>query len=36
MGDKLYMVTFRQIDPLFVVDIDSPSNPKIIGELKMP
>ncbi len=36
MGDKLYLVTFEQIDPLFVVDLASVSTPKIIGELKIP
>ena len=36
MGDKLYLVTFEQIDPLFVIDLASVSNPKIIGELKIP
>ncbi len=36
IGDKLYLVTFEQIDPLFVVDIATPKTPKIIGELKIP
>lgn len=36
MGDKLYLVTFEQIDPLFVIDVASPKMPKIIGELKIP
>ena len=36
MGDKLYLVTFEQIDPLFVVDLASVATPKIIGELKIP
>ena len=34
--DKLYLVTFQDIDPLFVVDIENISNPKIIWELKIP
>ena len=34
--DKLYLVTYQNIDPLFVVDIENPSKPKIIGELKIP
>lgn len=34
--DKLYLVTFEQIDPLFVIDIDDISNPEIIWELKIP
>lgn len=36
IGDKLYLVTFEQIDPLFVIDIADTSNPEIIGELKIP
>ncbi len=36
MGDIAYFVTFRQTDPLFSADISDPSNPKIIGELKIP
>jgi inhibitor of cysteine peptidase len=36
MGDKLYLVTFEQIDPLFVIDLASLSTPKIIWELKIP
>ncbi|NCO97849.1 hypothetical protein GW864_01555 [bacterium] len=36
IGDKLYLVTFQQIDPLFVIDITNLSKPKIVGELKVP
>lgn len=36
MGDKAYMVTFRQVDPLFVIDLADPSNPTILGQLKIP
>lgn len=36
MGDKAYVVTFRQTDPLFVVDLNDPQNPKLLGELKVP
>ncbi len=36
MGDKLYMVTFKQIDPLFTIDLSNPEEPKIIGQLKIP
>ncbi|MGH1568369.1 MAG: beta-propeller domain-containing protein, partial [Nitrosopumilus sp.] len=35
MGDRLYMVTFQQIDPFFVIDLSS-DTPKILGELKIP
>jgi uncharacterized secreted protein with C-terminal beta-propeller domain len=30
------LVTYQSIDPLFVVDLENPSKPKIIGELKIP
>ena len=33
--DKLYLVTFRQIDPFFVIDLSN-DQPKILGELKIP
>ena len=36
LGDKAYMVTFRQTDPLFVIDLSSPQNPKVLGYLKIP
>ncbi len=34
--DKAYIVTFRQVDPLFVIDLKDPSLPKVVGELKIP
>jgi uncharacterized secreted protein with C-terminal beta-propeller domain len=36
MGDTLYMVTFRMIDPFFVIDLSNPYSPKLLGELKIP
>ena len=30
------MVTFRQVDPLYTIDLSDHSDPKIVGELKMP
>jgi len=36
MGDKSYLVTFEQVDPLFVIDLSDPKNPKILGKLKIP
>lgn len=36
MGDKAYMVTFVQTDPLFVIDLSNPTNPNVLGELKIP
>jgi len=35
-GDVGYFVTFRQTDPLFSVDLSDPTNPQIIGQLKIP
>jgi len=35
IGDRLYLVTFQQIDPFFVIDL-SEDIPKILGELKIP
>lgn len=34
--DKGYLVTFRQTDPFYVLDLSSPSNPQLKGELKIP
>ncbi len=36
MGDYAYLVTFRRIDPFFVMDLSNPTSPKILGELKIP
>jgi uncharacterized secreted protein with C-terminal beta-propeller domain len=36
MGDRLYMVTFRQVDPFFVIDLKNPENIKELGKLKIP
>jgi uncharacterized secreted protein with C-terminal beta-propeller domain len=36
VGDTAYMVTFEQVDPLFVIDLSTPTAPKIAGELKVP
>lgn len=35
-GDQGYVVTFRQVDPLFVLDLSDPTNPQLTGELKVP
>jgi len=34
--DRAYIVTFKTIDPLFVIDVKDPKNPTILGELKIP
>jgi uncharacterized secreted protein with C-terminal beta-propeller domain len=36
IGDMLYLVTFRQVDPLFVINLTDPANPRLVGELKVP
>ncbi len=36
MGDKAYLVTFKNIDPLFVIDLENPENPSVLGKLKIP
>jgi inhibitor of cysteine peptidase len=36
LGDTLYLVTFLQIDPLFVIDLSTPTSPKVLGELEVP
>ncbi|MFA6073771.1 MAG: beta-propeller domain-containing protein [Candidatus Woesearchaeota archaeon] len=36
MGDRAYVVTFRQVDPFFVIDLKDPSTPAVLGELKIP
>lgn len=35
-GDICYLVTFKKVDPLFVIDLSSPSEPRILGKLKVP
>ncbi len=35
-GDTGYVVTFRQVDPLYVIDLSDPSRPTVRGELKIP
>lgn len=36
MGDRAYVVTYRNVDPLFVIDLADPENPHILGKLKIP
>jgi len=36
VGDRLYLVTFKRIDPLFVIDLSDPKHPGILGKLKIP
>ncbi|MDE0675463.1 MAG: beta-propeller domain-containing protein [bacterium] len=36
MGPDAYVVTFRQVDPLYALDLSDPANPEVLGELKIP
>ncbi|MEK6264652.1 MAG: beta-propeller domain-containing protein, partial [Clostridium sp.] len=36
ISDRAYIVTFMLTDPLFVIDLKNPTNPKVLGELKIP
>ena len=36
LGDTAYVVTFREVDPLFAIDLSTPSKPKVLGQLKTP
>lgn len=36
LGERAYLVTFRQTDPLYVLDLSNPADPKVAGELVMP
>jgi uncharacterized secreted protein with C-terminal beta-propeller domain len=35
LGDQAYVVTFRQVDPLYTIDLADPANPRVTGELKI-
>ena len=35
-GDRAYVVTFRQFDPLFAIDLSDPTAPKLAGSLEIP
>ena len=36
VGDQGYVVTYRQVDPLYVIDLSDPTDPQVAGELKIP
>lgn len=36
IGDRAYLVTYRTIDPLWVIDLSNESKPKVLGELSIP
>ncbi|MFC1950785.1 beta-propeller domain-containing protein [Chloroflexota bacterium] len=35
MGSRCYLVTFKKVDPFFVIDLSDPYNPEVLGELKI-
>jgi uncharacterized secreted protein with C-terminal beta-propeller domain len=35
-SDRCYVVTFKKVDPLFVIDLANPTNPHVLGKLKIP
>jgi hypothetical protein len=35
IGDVGYVVTFRQVDPLYTIDLSNPTAPKVLGELEL-
>ena len=35
-GDRAYIVTFEQVDPVYVIDLANPASPSILGELTIP
>jgi len=36
IGNRGYVSTFRQVDPLFVIDLANPAQPRVVGQLKVP
>ena len=36
LGSRAYLVTFKKVDPLFVIDLSTPTEPKVLGKLKIP
>ena len=36
MGDRAYLVTFQRMDPLFVIGLQDPTKPKVLGQLNIP
>ena len=36
LGDRGFVVTFRQVDPFYTLDLSEPTNPRVVGELKIP
>ena len=36
VGDTAYVVTFRQVDPFYVIDFEEPTEPELLSGLKLP
>jgi inhibitor of cysteine peptidase len=36
LGGRAYMITFRNVDPLFAIDLRNPVKPTVLGQLKIP
>ena len=36
LGDRAYLVTYLRMDPLFVIGLDKPSSPQLLGKLEIP
>lgn len=36
IGDRGFLVTFKKVDPLFTFDLSKPTDPRVVGELKVP
>ncbi len=36
MGERLYVVTYRKVDPLYAIDLSDPEMPRIAGQLQVP
>ena len=36
LGDTGYVVTFKQVDPLYTLDLHDPASPRVLGELELP
>jgi inhibitor of cysteine peptidase len=36
VGDTAYVVTFRQVDPFYVIDFENPTEPDLLSELELP
>ena len=36
VGERGYLVTFRRVDPLFVLNLSDPTDPQVVGEVTLP